>query len=115
MTYTSPSAQDFRKMSAPEIEAAARRERAAFVAGLLSAACRVVTSLVGRIGASTPANELHALDDRTLADIGIARHDIARVVKHGRDDGWQVRIAHPAANVDVKPQAANTATAERAA
>ncbi|HSK39352.1 MAG TPA: DUF1127 domain-containing protein [Arenibaculum sp.] len=109
MTYTTLSAQDFPKMSVHEIETAVRRARAVFVAGLLRAAFRATASFVGRIGAKSPADELYALDDRMLADLGIARHEIPRVVKHGRDGDRDFRTTGPAANTDVKPQTVHRA------
>lgn len=110
MTYATLPAQNIPKVSAAEIEAIARRERAAFTAGLLKTAWSAVVSLVARMGAPTPADELYALDDRALADIGIARHEIPHVLKHGRDADREVRFTtRPAANTDVKPATANRA------
>jgi uncharacterized protein YjiS (DUF1127 family) len=43
----------------------------------------VVSGLRRWLRARETARQLNALSDRELSDIGIARHDIAQVARHG--------------------------------
>lgn len=91
MTGTNPFERDRNAMSMAEIMEAARRERAAYVGGLLSRAFSALGALFSR--PPSPAAELRSMDDRGLADIGITRCDVEHVLRDGRDVDQERRAA----------------------
>ena len=85
-TNTGPNRTDPHRFSELEVLSAAQRERAEYVGDLLDRGfARIGRALRGLFGTLRREqrlyNELSALDDRMLADIGITRGDIPYVVK----------------------------------
>lgn len=71
-------------MSAAEIEAYARRIRAEAIADLIVAGWTALKGIVGRVKAylatQRAMDELNALDDQMLRDIGLSRSEIPAAV-----------------------------------
>lgn len=85
MSYASSTQTGAGFTAAQERRTAQSEAFAALWSAAIGAPARLLAALIKRRAVNRTVDTLESLSDRTLADIGISRSDIARIARHGRD------------------------------